>query len=182
MNLIISQTDKNTEYIVRNSITADNISEADHDFLRQVISSFFAQSESRETQEAISITKVDSRPEAEEVFVMPVPETVPADFMINDKYWKQTGGAKGSLILDCPVCGNQFGTFLREPQSSIQCKCGAEIELDTDLARFSYVCKECGATRYGKTNSQDATIASKCVCKAENTLQWDKEKREYVAL
>ena len=44
------------------------------------------------------------------------------------------------MLLRCPKCKNEFVQFLREPQTTNECrKCGAKIPLDS-LARFEFSC------------------------------------------
>lgn len=42
---------------------------------------------------------------------------------------KKLEGARGLLRIHCPECGDTFGTFLREYQTEIECKCGHHINL-----------------------------------------------------
>ena len=47
------------------------------------------------------------------------------------------------MLLRCPKCKNEFVQFLREPQTTNECrKCGAKIPLDA-LARFEFTCPVC---------------------------------------
>ena len=47
------------------------------------------------------------------------------------------------MLLRCPKCKSEFVQFLREPQTTNECrKCGAKIPLDA-LARFEFTCPAC---------------------------------------
>lgn len=63
------------------------------------------------------------------------------------------------MLLRCPKCKSEFVQFLREPQTTNECrKCGAKIPLDA-LARFEFTCPVCKKESYGRTNVEDAEIA-----------------------
>lgn len=62
------------------------------------------------------------------------------------------------MLLRCPKCKSEFVQFLREPQTTNECrKCGAKIPLDA-LARFEFTCPVCKKESYGRTNVEDAEI------------------------
>lgn len=88
-------------------------------------------------------------------------------------------GVRGLLHVRCPECDNIFGTFLREYQTDISCKCGHRIDLTVPLARFAYTCPYCEQTRYGRTNLEDAEITVRCKCGGDVILRWDTQAREY---
>ena len=70
--------------------------------------------------------------------------------------WLTPVGAKGLMLLRCPKCKSEFVQFLREPQTTNECrKCGAKIPLDA-LARFEFTCPACKKVSYGRTNIEDA--------------------------
>lgn len=55
------------------------------------------------------------------------------------------------MLLRCPKCKSEFVQFLREPQTTNECrKCGAKIPLDA-LARFEFTCPVCKKESYGRT-------------------------------
>lgn len=92
-------------------------------------------------------------------------------------------GAKGLMLLRCPKCKSEFVQFLREPQTTNECrKCGAKIPLDA-LARFEFTCPACKKASYGRTNVEDAEIANEkfsCVCgRSIPKLTWNPAKRCY---
>lgn len=87
------------------------------------------------------------------------------------------------MLLRCPKCKSEFVQFLREPQTTNECrKCGAKIPLDA-LARFEYTCPGCKKTSYGRTNIEDAEITNQkfsCVCgRNVPKLTWDPVKHCY---
>ena len=92
---------------------------------------------------------------------------------------KKPQGARGLLRLHCPECGNTFGTFLREYQTEIACKCGHKIDLTGQLGRYHAVCPYCQHESWGKTNSEEPEIEVQCKCKEMIRLQWVPEAREY---
>ena len=92
---------------------------------------------------------------------------------------EKPNGVKGFVQLTCKQCGNTFGTFLREPQDKIACKCGNEIDLTEPLAKLRYTCPYCEMGRYGRTNSEDATITVRCKCGGDVDLTWNPTAREY---
>ena len=60
------------------------------------------------------------------------------------------------MLLRCPKCKSEFVQFLREPQTTNECrKCGAKIPMDA-LARFEFTCPACKKESYGRTNVEDA--------------------------
>lgn len=92
-------------------------------------------------------------------------------------------GTKGLMLLRCPKCKSEFVQFLREPQTTNECrKCGAKIPLDA-LARFEFTCPACKKASYGRTNVEDAEIANEkfsCVCgRSIPKLTWNPAKRCY---
>ena len=97
--------------------------------------------------------------------------------------WLTPVGAKGLMLLRCPKCKSEFVQFLREPQTTNECrKCGAKIPLDA-LARFEFTCPACKKASYGRTNVEDAEIANEkfsCVCgRSIPKLTWNPAKRCY---
>ena len=87
------------------------------------------------------------------------------------------------MLLRCPKCKNEFVQFLREPQTTNECrKCGAKIPLDA-LARFEFTCPDCKKVSYGRTNVEDAEIENEkfsCVCSQKiPKLTWNPAKRCY---
>ena len=97
--------------------------------------------------------------------------------------WLTPVGAKGLMLLRCPKCKNEFVQFLREPQTTNECrKCGAKIPLDA-LARFEFTCPDCKKVSYGRTNVEDAEIENEkfsCVCgRRIPKLTWNPAKRCY---
>lgn len=87
------------------------------------------------------------------------------------------------MFLRCPKCKNEFVQFLREPQTTNECrKCGAKIPLDA-LARFEFTCPDCKKVSYGRTNVEDAEIENEkfsCVCgRRIPKLTWNPAKRCY---
>lgn len=92
-------------------------------------------------------------------------------------------GAKGLMLLRCPKCKSEFVQFLREPQTTNECrKCGAKIPLDA-LARFEFTCPVCKKESYGRTNVEDAEIVNEkfsCVCgRSIPKLTWNPVKHCY---
>lgn len=90
---------------------------------------------------------------------------------------------KGLMYLRCPKCKNEFVQFLREPQTTNECrKCGAKIPLDA-LVRFEFTCPDCKKVSYGRTNVEDAEIVNEkfsCVCdRSIPKLTWNPAKRCY---
>ena len=92
---------------------------------------------------------------------------------------KRPEGAKGLLRLCCRECGNTFGTFLREYQSEITCRCGHHIDLTAPLARYRFICPYCQHEGWGKTNSEDPEIEVQCKCREMITVRWNPDAREY---
>jgi len=92
---------------------------------------------------------------------------------------KKPDGAKGLLRLHCPECGNTFGTFLREYQAEIACKCGHPINLTAPLALYHFTCPYCAHEGFGKTNLEDPEITVRCKCGEDVELRWDAKAKEY---
>ena len=92
---------------------------------------------------------------------------------------KKPEGARGLLRLYCKKCGNTFGTFLREYQTELDCKCGHHIDLTVPLAKFTYTCPYCEQTRWGQTNLEDPDITVRCKCSRDVNLRWVPKSREY---
>ena len=92
---------------------------------------------------------------------------------------KKPEGARGLLRLHCPECGNTFGTFLREYQTEVECKCGHQIDLTTPLALYRFTCPYCQHEGWGKTNLEDPEITVRCKCGEDVTLEWTPSEKEY---
>ncbi len=92
---------------------------------------------------------------------------------------KPPAGAKGLLRLRCPDCGNIFGTFLREPKTEIDCKCGHHIDLTGPLARYRFTCPYCEKDSWGYTNLEDPEITIRCKCGGDVELRWNAKAKEY---
>lgn len=113
----------------------------------------------------------ESQPPAD---LLPAAETAPTP-----PPEKKSEGARGLLRLHCPECGNTFGTFLREYQTEIECKCGHHIDLTGQLGRYHATCPYCQHESWGKTNSEEPVVEVQCKCKEMIRLQWVPEAREY---
>lgn len=77
-------------------------------------------------------------------------------------------GAKGLMLLTCPSCHHTFKHFARENTDKVKCFCGTEVPVD-NVARFEFICKQCGKLSFGWTNIEAAVIeagALHCVCTA----------------
>lgn len=92
---------------------------------------------------------------------------------------KPPAGVKGLLRLRCPNCGNIFGTFLREPKTEIDCKCGHSIDLTGPLVRYRFTCPYCEKDSWGYTNLEDPAIIIRCKCGGDVELQWNTKAKEY---
>lgn len=92
---------------------------------------------------------------------------------------KRPEGARGLLRLYCRECGNTFGTFLKERQSEITCRCGHHIDLTAPLALYRFTCPYCQHEGWGKTNSEDPEIEVQCKCREMITVRWNPDAREY---
>lgn len=92
---------------------------------------------------------------------------------------KRPEGARGLLRLYCRECGNTFGTFLKERQSEITCRCGHQIDLTAPLALYRFTCPYCQHECWGKTNSEDPEIEVQCKCREMVTVRWNRDAREY---
>lgn len=88
-------------------------------------------------------------------------------------------GIRGLLQIRCPECNNIFGTFLKEYQTEVLCKCGHHIDLTVPLARFSYTCPYCEQARWGRTNLEDPEITVRCKCGGDVDLRWNPSSKEY---
>jgi len=88
-------------------------------------------------------------------------------------------GAKGLLCLGCSECGNTFGTFLREHQTEIDCKCGHSIDLTVSLAKYRFTCPYCEKETWGRTNLEDPDITVRCKCGENVNLRWNPKAKEY---
>lgn len=104
----------------------------------------------------------DSAPEAEKSVTSEPKQAAPVVSTADKKAppkkpvsWLTPVGAKGLMLLRCPKCKSEFVQFLREPQTTNECrKCGAKIPLDA-LARFEFTCPVCKKASYGRTNIED---------------------------
>lgn len=92
---------------------------------------------------------------------------------------KKPEGARGLLRLRCPECSNTFGTYLRDYQTEIQCKCGHHIDLTAQLARYRFTCPYCEKETWGQTNLEDPEITIRCKCGGDVDLRWNPKAREY---
>ena len=109
----------------------------------------------------------DSAPEAEKSVTSEPKQATPVVSTADKKAppekpvsWLTPVGAKGLMLLRCPKCKSEFVQFLREPQTTNECrKCGAKIPLDA-LARFEFTCPVCKKESYGRTNVEDAGRSS----------------------
>ena len=99
----------------------------------------------------------DSAPEAEKSVTSEPKQAAPVVSTADKKVppekpvsWLTPVGAKGLMLLRCPKCKSEFVQFLREPQTTNECrKCGAKIPLDA-LARFEFTCPVCKKESYGR--------------------------------
>lgn len=92
---------------------------------------------------------------------------------------EKAGGARGLLRLQCPECGSTFGTFLREYQTEIACKCGHQIDLTVPLGRYRFTCPYCEKETWGQTNLEDPDITVRCKCGGDVELHWAPKAKEY---
>lgn len=92
---------------------------------------------------------------------------------------KKQEGVRGLLRLRCPECRNTFGTFLREHQSEIVCKCGHHIDLTVPLAGYRFTCPYCEKETWGQTNLEDPEITIRCKCGGDVELRWVPKVKEY---
>ena len=137
-----------------------------------------------------SPTELDSAPEAEKSVTSEPKQAAPVVSMADKKAPPKKPvsrltpvGTKGLMLLRCPKCKSEFVQFLREPQTTNECrKCGAKIPLDA-LARFEFTCPACKKVSYGRTNIEDAEITNQkfsCVCgRSIPKLTWDPAKHCY---
>ena len=107
------------------------------------------------------------------------PEEAPAPAGGGQTSDKRPEGARGLLRLYCRECGNTFGTFLKERQSEITCRCGHHIDLTAPLALYRFTCPYCQHEGWGKTNSEDPEIEVQCKCREMVTVRWNRDAREY---
>lgn len=131
----------------------------------------------------------DSAPEAEKS-VTSEPKQAASVVSTADKKAPQEAGKlayarrrKGAHAPALPEMQERFVQFLREPQTTNECrKCGAKIPLDA-LARFEFTCPVCKKKSYGRTNVEDAEIVNEkfsCVCgRSIPKLTWNPAKRCY---
>lgn len=90
-------------------------------------------------------------------------------------------GIKGSVFLECPVCGKRFHACFREDTQSVPCNCGHMIDLTAPtFARYEYNCLSCGRHNYGKTNIEGAEYSDFCQCGKIIKLRWDQKNRKYM--
>ena len=92
---------------------------------------------------------------------------------------KKPEGVKGRVRLYCPECGSTFGSFLREYQTEVACKCGHQIDLTGQLGRYHSTCPHCQHESWGKTNVEDPEIAVRCKCGEDVELRWNPKAKEY---
>ena len=107
------------------------------------------------------------------------PEEAPAPAGGGQTSDKRPEGARGLLRLYCRECGNTFGTFLKELQSEITCRCGHHIDLTVPLARYRFTCPHCGKESWGKTNLEDPELTARCICGEDVVMRWNSKEREY---
>lgn len=88
-------------------------------------------------------------------------------------------GARGLLRLRCPECGKNFGTYLKDPQPSVPCRCGHHIDLTAPLARYRFTCPYCEKETWGLTNLEDPDIVIRCKCGKDVGLRWMPDAKEY---
>ena len=88
---------------------------------------------------------------------------------------------RGAMFLKCPSCGRTFGTFVKEPADTIDCRCGNKIPISGTgvLGHYTYTCPCCETRKFGWTNLQDAEIEMKCRCGNAVSLTWNPTAREY---
>ena len=92
---------------------------------------------------------------------------------------KKPEGARGLLQLHCKECGRTFGTYLREPQTEVLCKCGHLIDLTGQLGKYRFTCPYCEKESWGRTNLEDPDITVRCKCGADVELRWQSKAKEY---
>ena len=86
------------------------------------------------------------------------------------------------MLLRCPKCKSEFVQFLREPQTTNECrKCGAKIPLDA-LARFEFTCPVCKKESYGRTNVEDAEIVKNWGCSLSKTRRRNRKREVLLRL
>ncbi len=92
---------------------------------------------------------------------------------------KKPEGARGLLQLHCKECGRTFGTYLREPQTEVLCKCGHSIDLTGQLGKYRFTCPYCEKETWGRTNLEDPDITVRCKCGGDVDLHWVPKAKEY---
>lgn len=92
---------------------------------------------------------------------------------------KPPEGVRGLIRLRCQECGSTFGTYLKERQSEITCRCGHHIDLTVPLARYRFTCPYCEKETWGRTNLEDPEITIRCKCGGDVDLRWNPKEREY---
>ena len=92
---------------------------------------------------------------------------------------KPPEGVRGLIRLRCQECGSTFGTYLKERQSEITCRCGHHIDLTAPLARYRFTCPYCEKETWGRTNLEDPEITIRCKCGGDVDLRWNPKEREY---
>ena len=92
---------------------------------------------------------------------------------------KPPEGVRGLIRLRCQECGSTFGTYLKERQSEITCRCGHHIDLTAPLARYRFTCPYCEKETWGRTNLEDPEITIRCKCSGDVDLRWNPKEREY---
>ena len=107
----------------------------------------------------------------------PAEETSPQSTGPTDT--KKPDGVRGLIRLRCPECSNTFGTFLRDHQTELMCKCGHGIDLTVPLARYRFTCPYCGKETWGLTNLEDPEIIIPCKCSEDVYLRWNPQVKEY---
>lgn len=109
----------------------------------------------------------------------PVPEETAEPLPPPRTHERPPQGARGVLRLHCRACGNTFGTFLRDYQTEIACRCGQPIDLTAPLAMYRFNCPYCEKESWGRTNLEDPEITVRCKCGGDVDLRWNPKAREY---
>jgi len=92
---------------------------------------------------------------------------------------KKPEGVRGLIQLHCKECGRTFGTYLREPQTEVLCKCGHPIDLTGQMGKYRFTCPYCEKETWGRTNLEDPDITVRCKCGGDVDLHWVPKAREY---